>query len=78
LLHLRVLQFTMATADALSLHELQPEPNASTNDEHASRQQDLDKKRVLALVGSALSQLPIWGEYISNSSSIFLTSQASQ
>jgi hypothetical protein len=59
----------MATGDALSLHELQPESNAIVNDEH-SRQHELDKKRVLALIGSALSQLPIWGQSILSPSSI--------
>jgi hypothetical protein len=46
----------------ISLHELQLAPNRTFDDEHNDRQRELDKKRVLALVGSALSQLPIWGE----------------
>jgi hypothetical protein len=64
----------MATADELTLPELQLEPNARLNDEHASRQEELDKKRVLVLVGSALSQLPIWGESIISFSSTLMTS----
>lgn len=31
---------------------------------HDRRQQELNKKRFLALVGSALAQLPIWGTLI--------------
>lgn len=27
----------------------------------AARQRDLDRKRAIVLIGSALSQLPIWG-----------------
>ncbi|KAG9191608.1 hypothetical protein G6011_10342 [Alternaria panax] len=54
-------------ADSISLREPQQlnpgEREISTIDdaEQAVRQRDLDRKRVLALVGSAFLQLPIWG-----------------
>ena len=35
---------------------------ANDGSEHRNRQRELDRKRVLALIGSALSQLPIWGK----------------
>ncbi|KAF1845206.1 MFS general substrate transporter [Cucurbitaria berberidis CBS 394.84] len=37
------------------------EPDIGNNNDHAGRQRVLDRKRALALIGSALSQLPIWG-----------------
>jgi hypothetical protein len=52
----------MTSTETISLHELQLAPDRTLDDEHNDRQSQLDKKRVLALVGSALSQLPIWGE----------------
>jgi hypothetical protein len=52
----------MANTETTSLHELQLAPYHSSSDEQIDRQHELDKKRVMALVGSALSQLPIWGE----------------
>jgi hypothetical protein len=52
----------------MSLHELQVAPDRTSSDLQNERQQELDRKRVLVLVGSAVSQLPIWGE----SSTIFL------
>jgi hypothetical protein len=58
----------MSTTETSSIHELQQqanlteqEQNTDNNNEHVRSQQDSDKKRLLALVGSALSQLPIWG-----------------
>jgi hypothetical protein len=54
-------------ANAISLREPQrsnsseQEPNTSLNDEQAGRQRESDRKRAIALLGSALSQLPIWG-----------------
>jgi hypothetical protein len=52
----------MANTETMSLHELQLAPYRSSSDGQIDRQHELDKKRVMALVGSALSQLPIWGE----------------
>jgi hypothetical protein len=46
----------------MSLHELQVALDRTSSDLQNERQQELDRKRVLALVGSAVSQLPIWGE----------------
>jgi hypothetical protein len=58
----------MSTTETISIHELQQqanlteqEQNTVNNNEHVRSQQDSDKKRLLTLVGSALSQLPIWG-----------------
>jgi hypothetical protein len=58
----------MSATETISIHELQQqanlteqEQNTDNNNEHVRSQQDSDKKRLLALVGSALSQLPIWG-----------------
>jgi hypothetical protein len=57
----------MSNTETLSVHALQQTgvreqaPTAIDNHEQANRQRDSDKKRLLALVGSALSQLPIWG-----------------
>ena len=57
----------MASVDNISLHEPQqsgawdPVPNPSIINERHNRQRDLEKSRLLALVGSALSQFPIWG-----------------
>ncbi|CAO2655694.1 Nn.00g044970.m01.CDS01 [Neocucurbitaria sp. VM-36] len=54
-------------ANAVSLHEPhqslfnEQEPDSSNNNQQTTRQRDQDRKRVLALIGSALSQLPIWG-----------------
>ncbi|KAH7385389.1 major facilitator superfamily domain-containing protein [Phaeosphaeria sp. MPI-PUGE-AT-0046c] len=49
----------------MSLHELEStrEQAFISNDEqgHTGRHSDLDRKRLWALIGSALSQLPIWG-----------------
>lgn len=39
-------------------------PNTREGEVQASRQRNLDRKRALALVGSAILQLPIWGTYI--------------
>jgi hypothetical protein len=56
----------VADTNAMSLHELhessswEPEPSTNNN-EPSHRHQELDRKRIVALVGSALSQLPIWG-----------------
>ncbi|KAF2794590.1 MFS general substrate transporter [Melanomma pulvis-pyrius CBS 109.77] len=53
--------------DVISLRESQRpnsgEQESSTSDNHteASRQRESDRKRAFALIGSALSQLPIWG-----------------
>jgi hypothetical protein len=53
--------------NAMPLHELQhssssaPDPSIDDGNGPYGRHRDSDKKRVLALVGSALSQLPIWG-----------------
>ena len=53
--------------DGVSLCESQPPssreqgPNASDNTDQISRGRESDRKRACALVGSALSQLPIWG-----------------
>jgi hypothetical protein len=54
-------------ADNISLQEPQQsnsgehELNTSDDTEQAARQRDSDRKRVFALIGSALLQLPIWG-----------------
>jgi hypothetical protein len=37
------------------------EYNTNDNTSGASRERESDRKRAYALVGSALSQLPIWG-----------------
>jgi hypothetical protein len=56
-----------AGADSISLREPQQlnhgEPERNTIDDagQAARQRDLDRKRAIVLIGSALSQLPIWG-----------------
>jgi hypothetical protein len=52
----------MTSTETMSLHELQVAPDRTSSDVQNERQQELDRKRVLALVGSAVSQLPIWGE----------------
>jgi hypothetical protein len=52
----------MANTETMSLHELQLAPDHTSSNEQIDRQHELDKKRMMALVGSALSQLPIWGE----------------
>jgi hypothetical protein len=57
----------MEDTNTLSLQELhvassqEQEPDHNDNDEQSQRQHGLDRKRIVALVGSALSQLPIWG-----------------
>jgi hypothetical protein len=58
----------MSTTETISIHDLQQqvnlteqEQNTDNTNEHVRGEQDSDKKRLLALVGSALSQLPIWG-----------------
>jgi hypothetical protein len=67
LLHLNHSRVTMAETESMSFHELQrsnstvAEPTTSSNNAQGGRQRELDKKRLFALVGSALSQLPIWG-----------------
>ena len=54
-------------ADSISLREPQhlnhDEQERNTIDDagQAARQRDLDRKRAIVLIGSALSQLPIWG-----------------
>lgn len=53
--------------DVVSLREpqrpssMEQEPNTSDNTDQAGRGRESDRKRACALVGSALSQLPIWG-----------------
>ena len=53
--------------DIICLHDSQRldtcEQEANTNDNNMAthRLKDTNKKRVFALIGSALSQLPIWG-----------------
>jgi hypothetical protein len=61
-------QFIMSTTETTLMHGLQQranlaeqEQNTNDNNERDGRQQDPDKNRLLALVGSAVSQLPIWG-----------------
>ncbi|PVH94709.1 MFS general substrate transporter [Periconia macrospinosa] len=57
----------MTNTERISLHELpasgQQERSMSSNADNGQteRQRDAYKKRVLALVGAALSQFPIWG-----------------
>lgn len=57
----------MASVENMSLHELQQPgdwdtaPNPGIANERHHRQRNLEKSRLLALVGSALSQFPIWG-----------------
>jgi hypothetical protein len=48
------------SGDDISLGEPQ-QLNTGDNAEQNVRQRSLDRNRVFALVGSALSQLPIWG-----------------
>jgi hypothetical protein len=59
----------IADTQTVSLHERLPnsseqDPNTGNDDEQAVRQRDLDRKRLFALIGSAISQFPIWGWYV--------------
>ncbi|KAH7372302.1 major facilitator superfamily domain-containing protein [Pyrenochaeta sp. MPI-SDFR-AT-0127] len=47
--------------EPLRSSSLEQPPTTSGVNEQTSRQRELDRKRALALVGSAISQLPIWG-----------------
>jgi MFS family permease len=63
-LHNPIISLNMAGSETITLHEPQHlQTNTSDDAEQATRQRDLDKKRLFALTGAALSQLPIWGEY---------------
>jgi hypothetical protein len=52
----------MQESDGISLNARAQEPQTSDNiSERANRQRESERRRALALAGSALSQLPIWG-----------------
>jgi hypothetical protein len=59
----------MVETDTMLTHELQQvnsreaDSHIRDNNEQVSRQRELDKKRRIALIGSAISQLPIWGTF---------------
>jgi hypothetical protein len=59
----------MVETDTMLTHELQQvnsreaDSHIRDNNEQVSRQRELDKKRLIALIGSAISQLPIWGTF---------------
>ncbi|KAH4070453.1 hypothetical protein HBH70_142670 [Parastagonospora nodorum] len=57
----------MSTTETMTVYELQQinstvrEPSTVETDERGGRERKSDRKRLLALVGSAVAQLPIWG-----------------
>ena len=52
---------TIEDGDGISLNVHDQQPDTHNVREGASRHRDSDRMRAFALVGSALSQLPIWG-----------------